>query len=45
MPGLLTRVDGGPETPDVVPVDPEMGEDVWLVVEVTEHPGTPASLS
>ena len=40
MPGHLAHVDGGPEAPGVVPVDAEMGEYLWFVVEISQHPGT-----
>ena len=40
MSGQFTRVDGGPEPPDVVPVDAEIGEDVRFVVEIVNHSGT-----
>ena len=40
VPGHLTGVDGGPEAPDVVPVDAEMGENLWFVVEVAQQPRT-----
>ena len=39
--GHLARVDRGPDAPDVVPVDAEVGEDVRFVVEVTQQSGTP----
>ena len=32
-------VDGWPEAPDVVPVDPERGENIGLVEEISNHSG------